>query len=97
MSPSKAIEARIAQKIEKLAQFYDRIIAAHVTVDLPHHKHHQGNLFEVAIELSLPDGKVVVNRHANRDHRHEDIYVAVRDAFNAAKQQLVEYTGRRAV
>ncbi len=97
MHPSKAVEAKVKQKIEKLTRFYDRIIAAHVIVDLPHHKHHQGNLFEVAIELSLPDGQVLVNRHANPDHRHENIYVALRDAFDAAQRQLTEYAFRRAV
>lgn len=96
MYPSKAVEAKIKQKIEKLTQFYDRMIAAHVIVDLPHHKHHQGNLFEVAIELSLPEGQVIVNRHANQDRRHESVYVALQDAFNAAQRQLTEHAFRRA-
>jgi cold shock CspA family protein len=39
----------------------------------------------VSIDLRVP-GKEIV---ANRDH-HEDVYVALRDAFDAAKRQLEE-------
>src|SRR5690606_22918580 len=47
--------------------------------------HHQGRPFRVSIDLRVP-GKEIV---ANRDH-HEDVYVALRDAFDAAKRQLEE-------
>ena len=96
MRPSKAVEAKIQEKFEKLTQFCDRIMNAKVVVDLPHHKQTQGKQFEVTIDLTLPDGHVIANRHAN-DPSHEDVYVAVRDAFDVAKRQLTEYTDRHAV
>jgi cold shock CspA family protein len=54
-----------------------------VTVEELRKHHHQGRQFRVRIDLRVP-GKELV---ANRDH-HEDVYVALRDAFDAVKRQL---------
>ncbi|MDX1377039.1 MAG: HPF/RaiA family ribosome-associated protein, partial [Burkholderiales bacterium] len=48
------------------------------------HKH-QGKEFCVRIELLIPQHEIAINH----DH-HEDVYVAVRDAFNAAGRKLEE-------
>ena len=46
------------------------------------------NMFtrDVRIDIGVPGKEIVVNR----DH-HEDVYVALRDAFDAAKRQLEDY------
>jgi len=43
----------------------------------------------VRIDIKVPGSEIVVNRD-----KHEDIYVALRDAFDAAKRQVEEF-GRR--
>jgi ribosome-associated translation inhibitor RaiA len=58
-------------------------------VDRPHHHHHQGNPFTVKLDITLPGSEIVVNR----DHA-EDVYVALRDAFEAARRQLIEHAER---
>ncbi len=82
---SDALEAHIRQKAEKLEEFHSRIISCRVTVEELRKHHHQGRHFRVLIDLRVP-GKEIV---ANRDH-HEDVYVALRDAFDAVKRQLEE-------
>jgi ribosomal subunit interface protein len=82
---SDALEAHIRQKAEKLEEFHSRITSCRVTVEEMHKHHHQGRHFRVRIDLRVP-GKEIV---ANRDH-HEDVYVALRDAFDAVKRQLEE-------
>ena len=57
-----------------------------VVVEAPHKHHHQGKQFNVRIDIGVPGNEIVVNR----DH-HEDVYVALRDAFDAAKRQLEDY------
>ena len=89
MPPSEALEAHIRDKAEKLNQFFEHIISCRVVVEMPHKHHHQGKQFNVRIDLGVPGNEIVVNR----DH-HEDVYVALRDAFNAAQRQLKSY-GRR--
>ena len=36
-----------------------------------------------------------MNRDPQKDHSHEDIYVAIRDAFNAAERQVKKVSERR--
>jgi len=33
----------------------------------------------------------VIGREPTQHHAHEDVYVAIRDAFDAAKRQLEDY------
>lgn len=86
---SDAVEQHIREKAAKLETFYPNIIGCHVTVELPHKHSHQGKLHNVRIDIKVPGGELVVNRD-----KHEDIYVALRDAFDAAKRQVDEY-GRK--
>ncbi|MDX1697606.1 MAG: HPF/RaiA family ribosome-associated protein, partial [Thiohalobacterales bacterium] len=94
--PSDAIEARIREKAEKLEQFYDHIMGCRVMVEAPHGHHHQGRLYQVRIDLTVPDGELVTtHEHHHRDHAHEDVYVAIRDAFDTMKRQLQDHVRKR--
>lgn len=95
MEPSAAVEARIREKAEKLDRFYDRIVSCRVVVESPHRHHHKGNLYHVRIDLTIPEGELVANRQNGQNHAHEDVYVAIRDAFDAMRRQLEEYARRR--
>ena len=86
---SDAVETHIREKAAKLETFYPGIIGCHVPVVLPHKHQHQGKLHNVRIDIKVPGSEIVVNRD-----KHEDLYVALRDAFDAAKRQVEEY-GRR--
>ncbi len=88
MDPSPAVEARIREKAAKLERFHDRIIGCTVVVEAPHRHHHKGKLYSVHIDISVPGKDVVVDRAKPSDHAHEDVYVAIRDAFNAATRRL---------
>lgn len=88
---SDAVEARIREKAAKLEQFYDNIISCRVAVELEHQHQHQGNLFHVRIDLSVPGKHIVVSREHHDKQSHEDMYVALRDAFDVAKRQLEEH------
>jgi ribosomal subunit interface protein len=83
---SEALEAHIRDKAKKLDEFFNHIMSCRVVVEMPHKHHRQGKQFNVRIDIGVPGSEIVVNR----DHA-EDIYVALRDAFDAAKRQLEEY------
>ncbi|MGA7954166.1 MAG: HPF/RaiA family ribosome-associated protein [Gloeobacterales cyanobacterium] len=87
---SEAVEAKIHEKVEKLEKFYDRLIGCRVALEAPH-RHHQGNLYHIRIDLTVPGGELVINRTPPEHQAHEDIYVAIRDAFKAAKRKLQDY------
>ena len=84
---SEALETRIRDKAAKLEEFFDRIVSCRVVVEMPHKHHHQGKQFNVRIDIGVPGNEIVVNR----DH-DEDVYVALRDAFDAAKRQIEDYS-----
>lgn len=86
---SDALETHIRDKAAKLDEFFDRIMSCRVVVDVPHKHHQQGKQFTVRIDIGVPGSEIVVNR----DHG-EDVYVALRDAFDAAKRQLEDYARR---
>ena len=88
---SEALEADIREKAAKLEQFYDHIMGCRVMVEAPHQHHHKGYLYHVRIDLTVPGGEIVVKRDPKAHQAHEDAYVAVRDAFDAAKRQLQNY------
>ena len=44
--------------------------------------------YHVRMELTLPDGVVVVGPDHPSNGAHEDVYVAIRNAFRAARRQL---------
>ncbi len=89
VGPSEALEAHIRDKAAKLEEFYPQITGCKVTVEMPARHKHQGKLFNVRIDVHVPGSELAINRDLN-----EDIYVALRDAFDAAKRQLDEY-GRK--
>ncbi|MGA8862234.1 MAG: ribosome-associated translation inhibitor RaiA [Gallionella sp.] len=86
MEHSDALEAHIREKANKLDEFFDRIMSCRVVVEMPHKHHHQGKQFNVRIDIGVPGSEIVVNR----DHA-QDVYVALRDAFDAAKRQIEDY------
>jgi ribosomal subunit interface protein len=83
ISHSDALEAHIREKAEKMDSFHPHLMRCQVTVEQPHKHKHQGNCFNVRIALHVPGDMIVVNHDA-----HEDVYVALRDAFDAAGRQL---------
>lgn len=88
------LEERIRQKAAKLDKFFDRITGCRVVVEAPHKHHLKGNTYHVRIELSVPGEEIVVNR-GPQNQEHEDLGVALRDAFAAAQRQLQAYSRKR--
>ncbi len=91
---SPAVEARIRIEAQKLSRYHSRIVDVRVVVDVPHRNHHKGKIHHVAVDVSVPGGEIVANRDPQLNHAHEDIYVAVRDSFRAARRQLEDRTRR---
>lgn len=95
IDPSPAVEQAIRERAAKLEQFADDIVSCRVTVEAPHRHHRQGKLFEVSVDVRLPGGEVVANRHPAAHHAHEDVMVSLRDAFKAVRRQLQDYVRAR--
>jgi ribosomal subunit interface protein len=87
MPHSAAIETNVTEKAAKLDRYFDRIMSCRVVVEETQRRRHQGNLFSVRIDLTVPGKEIAVSRQ-----EHEDAYVAVRDAFNVAARLVEEHS-----
>jgi len=94
MEPSDAVEARVRELAEKLERYYDRIMACRVVIEASHKHKHKGGVYHVRIDLTVPGSEIVINRESHQNRLHEDVYVAVRDAFKAAYRKLETYAAR---
>ncbi len=88
IEPSAAVEAAVRKRAEQLERLDNRITSCRVTIEMGHRHRHKGNLYHVVIDVRTPTGEVVVSRMPNDKHAHKDVYVAIRDAFDAARRQL---------
>lgn len=90
MDSSDAVEAAVRTKVQHLERFSPDIMSCRVVVDLLQKHRHQGRPFGVRIDLTLPGHELVVNRV-----EHEDVYVALREAFDDMKRQLEDAVRQR--
>jgi ribosomal subunit interface protein len=96
MASSEVVAARIRERAGELERFFDRIISCRVVVECRHPRRQQGNLFRVHVDLKIPGREIVVGRDPAAHHAHEDVYVAIRDAFDATRRLLEDHVrGRR--
>jgi len=95
MEPSAAVEARVRERAARLERFFERIQSCRVVVEVPHRHHHQGKRYRVRIDLKVPGGELAASREPAERQAHEDVYVAMRDAFDAVQRQLANYVRRQ--
>jgi ribosome-associated translation inhibitor RaiA len=94
LDSSEAVSQAIREKVLKLEQKYDRITGCRVAVEAPHRHKAKGIQYRVRIDVTVPGDELVVARDPDID-AHEDIYVAIRDAFRSMRSQLEHWLGRR--
>jgi len=95
MDVSEAAETKARNLAAKLDRYYKGIMACRVAIEAHHRHHYKGKLYSVRIDLTLPNAELVASREQSDNHAHEDVYVAIRDAFNAIKRQLQEFVSKQ--
>lgn len=95
MDPSPAIEEFVRRWASKLETIYDRIERCQVVIERPHQHHHKGQRYRVRVSLGVPGPDIEVSHDHALDGAHEDLHVAVRDAFRAARRQLEDHVLRQ--
>ncbi|MCF6158959.1 MAG: HPF/RaiA family ribosome-associated protein [wastewater metagenome] len=79
---TEAIETNIREHAEKLDKFYERLTSCRVVVEaIP-----KRSLYNVHVDMTVPGKELVVKREPNTD-----LYLAIRDAFNAARRELEDF------
>jgi ribosomal subunit interface protein len=83
---SDAVYTAIRERAAKLERYYDRIVSCRVVLELAARHQHRGKQFAVRVDLKVPGRELAVTREHD-----EDVHVAIRDAFDAARRQLEDY------
>jgi cold shock CspA family protein len=95
MPTSEAVASVVREKAAKLHELNDGILSLRVTIASLSHRHQQGNVYRVMIDMLVDGEELVFGREHNEDHSREDIYVAVRDAFDGARRVLQDFVDRQ--
>ena len=90
MQHSGALDEKILELSSKLQDLHPRITSIHVVVDELDRNKEQGRQFEVRLDVKAPHAEIVANHQ-----RHEDPYVAMRDAFDVVVRQINETLHRQ--
>lgn len=91
MESSQAVVDDIHQRVAKLDHFFENVTSCHVSVEAPHKHHRKGRQWRVRILINVPGRQLAVSNEPGENYSHEDLGVALRDAFNAAVRQLQDY------
>jgi ribosome-associated translation inhibitor RaiA len=90
MSNSAALEQAIQERAGKLDRFHPHVVSCRAVVEEVARHKQQGKEFVVRLDIKVPGGEVAINREHS-----EDPFVAVRDAFDAARRQLEDDARRK--
>jgi cold shock CspA family protein len=95
MTGNAALRDAIGKRVADLERSFSRVTACRVVLKGPGGHHRTGGLYEVSIQLALPDGREVnIGRTAQADERHSDLTFAINDAFKRARRQLQDKARR---
>ena len=92
MDPSDFVADAVRFRLDRLEHFEHRIQHCTVVVEQPNHSHRHGQTFHVRIDLSIPDRVITVAHDPALDPTHTNVYVAIADAFRAARRQLQDHS-----
>ena len=90
MDGSEAPRAEVRAWLERLATLTAPMTGGHVVIEAVD-RDRKERQYHVRMELVMPAGPVIVGPDHPSNGPHEDVYVAIRNAFRAARRQLESY------
>ena len=94
MNSSSALEAAILERAAKLDRFHPRIVGCRVAVEVARHRHVKGRVYLVRVDVTVPGSELVARSETTVPTPHEDVYVAMRDAFHEVRRRLEDHARR---
>jgi len=84
------LEAELRKRAGRLERHSDRITSCRIAVERPTGNHHQeGGPYRVRVDITVPGSELVADKSG------EELYAAIRDAFDAAERQVETWADRR--
>lgn len=92
---SVAVEETVRERAQGLTRAYDRLMGCRVVIEKLGRNQPKGSQFSARIDLKLPGQMLVVGRAQASSPAYDDVYQAVRQAFDAAERRLLTFARRR--
>ena len=83
---SDALYKTIRNRAQKLDRYYRHLMSCRVVLELDGRHQRKGGHYNVRVDLKVPGGELAVTREHD-----EDVQVALREAFDAARRRLEDY------
>lgn len=91
MERSEAVEAKVRDRADHLSRFSSDIQKCDVWIASPHGHHRNGRVYGVRVRLTVPGEEIDIDLQP----AEEDVYVSIRQSFDAARRKLEDYERRR--
>jgi ribosome-associated translation inhibitor RaiA len=91
MDTSPAVENWVRAWADRLEHSFNDIERCSVVIELPHRHRRHGKTFQVHLCITVPHRTIAITRDPGHDHGHENVYVAIADAFRAARRTLQDH------
>ena len=96
LDSSDALKDKIRERVDRLERYFNDITSCRVSIEAPHKSQYNTQHYEVHIDITVPGTELAVSSDPKPEaNDHNDVYVAIRDAFNAAERRLKTYAGKR--
>jgi len=96
MDSSDFVSSSIREHADRLGTAHVDVQSCRIVVEAPSNHHNHGQPFHVRLEIRVPGEDIVIDREPGRPvPAHEDVYVAITDAFHCARRRLEERMRRR--
>ena len=88
-----SIDSLVREKIAKLEQFCDYMNSCRVVLEKAHENPSSGSPYKVSIDITIPHGReIAVSQNPDEGKQYPPLEAVIRDAFEAARRQLVSIT-----
>jgi len=89
LEKSDAIEERVREKVAKLAKHFDRMTSCRVGIEAAQRNAQKPKVYRIKIEVAMPgQNPIVVCHERTGSSAHEELGLAIRDAFEAALRKV---------
>jgi ribosome-associated translation inhibitor RaiA len=96
---SDGIEQRVREKVAELARHFQRMTSCRVGIEATQRSAQKPKVYQIKIEIGVPSRRpIVVSHERTGSNAHEELGLAIRDAFEAAVRKvdgLAAKMGRR--
>ncbi len=93
---TNAIDTLVHEKIAKLEHVCNYINSCHIAIEKTHDRPRSGSPYRVRIDITVPPGhEIVAESNPGESNQYDPLDAVIRDAFNAARQQLIKLNQRQ--